>query len=140
MLVQKIKLERPVELITLDDISPEPETWTFHGMTVAQVKALFTTHGLTAEQAAAALGPDRVGSRGGDTVFKPGEDFVLSLSPAQRQQLYAALYGLNVNVYLDYPYIFTQDNLNAIYADPRLNRDDVALLKKLVYSSKVPCT
>ncbi len=133
LLVQKIKLERPMELITLDDISPEPETWTFHGMTVAQVKALFTTHGLTAEQAAAALAPDRVGSRGGDTVFKPGEDFVLSLSPSQRQQLYAALYGLNVNVYLDYPYIFTQDSLNAIYADPRLNRDDVALLKKLVY-------
>ncbi len=133
LLVQNIKLERPVELITLDDINPEPETWTFRGMTVAQVRALFTAHGVTAEQAAAALTPDRVSSRGGDTVFKPGNDFVLSFSPAQRQQLYAALYGLNVNVYLDYPYIFTQDSLNAICADPRLDPDDVALLKKLVY-------
>ena len=69
-------------------------------------------------------------------MFKPGNDFVLSFSPAQRQQLYAALYGLNVNVYLDYPYIFTQDSLNAICADPRLDPDDVALLKKLVYAEQ----
>ena len=58
LLVQNIKLERPVELITLDDINPEPETWTFRGMTVAQVRALFTAHGVTAEPAAAALTPD----------------------------------------------------------------------------------
>jgi hypothetical protein len=38
-----------------------------------------------------------------------------------------------VNFYLDYPYIFSADNLNSIYADTRLNPDDVALLKKLVY-------
>jgi hypothetical protein len=133
LLTQNIELERPAELITGEMIHPPPETWVFHGMSVAQVEALFAANGLTATEAEKALAPDRVSQQGNDTVFQPGEDFVVSLSPGQRQKLYGALYGMGVNPYLDYPHIFPAGSIESIYADPRLHPDDVALLQKLVY-------
>jgi hypothetical protein len=104
-------------------------------MTVAQVKALFTANGLTAEQAENALAADRVSVQGKDMIFVPGEDFLFSLSPEKRQKLYEALYGTGVNTYLDWPFIFSKDEMESIYADARLHSDDVALLKKLLYPS-----
>jgi hypothetical protein len=36
-------------------------------------------------------------------------------------------------LYFDYPFVFPAATLETIYADPRLQADDVAMLKKLVY-------
>ena len=60
---------------------------------------------------------------------------MIALSPDTRQKLFAALAWKNVNLYFDYPFVFPADTIQTIYADPRLNADDVALLKKLVYTN-----
>ena len=45
------------------------------------------------------------------------------------------LTGRNVNLYFDYPFVFPGNTIETIYADPRLQAEDVALLKKLVYAN-----
>lgn len=133
LLMQNIKLERPAEYISLEVKDPGPETWNFSGMTLDQVKALFTANGLAPADVAAQLTPDRISSLGNALVFTPDENFLLSLKPEIRQRLYGALYGLGVGTYFDYPFIFPKDSVETIYSDERLNPEDVVLLKRLVY-------
>ena len=133
LLTQNIKLERPAEYIALDERTPEPETWIFSGMTLAQIQALLTANGLTKAEVDAQLTPGRLSSLGKATVFTPDENFLLSLKPETRQKLNGALYGLGVGMYFDYPFIFPKDSVETVYADSRLHPDDVALLKQLIY-------
>jgi hypothetical protein len=133
LLTQNIKLERPTEYISMDVKTPEPESWNFTVMNLAQVKALLVANGLTREQVEAQLTQSHVSTAGTTTVFTPDENFLLALKPDTRQKLYGALYGLGVGIYFDYPFIFPKDSIQTIYTDDRLNPDDVALLKQLVY-------
>ena len=133
LLVRNIKLERPTEYITSELSAPQEERWFFEGMTVAQVKALFAANGISTATADQALAGDRVVVQETNILFLPDDRFILSMDPDTRRKLYAALYGRNVNFYLDYPYIFSKENLESIYTDARMHPDDVAVLKKLVY-------
>jgi len=133
LLTQNIKLERPAEYISIEVKAPEPESWSFNAMNLAQVKALLVANSLPKEQVEAQLTPNHISFAGTTTVFKPDENFLLSLKPDIRQKLYGALYGLGVGMYFDYPFIFPKDSVETIYTDDRLNPDDVALLKQLVY-------
>ena len=135
MLMQNIKLERPVEYVVGEVRNVQPMTWKFPGMSVAQVKELFVADGLTAKQAETALTTGQVGTQGNATVVKPTDEFLLSLTAEERQKLYASFYGRDVYVLIDYPYVFPKDSIETIYADERLHPDDVALLKKLVFRS-----
>jgi hypothetical protein len=133
LLTQNIRLERPAEYIPAEVENPEPVTWTFTGMNLAQVKALLTANGLSRAEVEAQLTPSRVAVTATNTVFTPDEDFLLSLKPETRQKLYGGLYGLGVETFIDYPLIFPKDSIETIYADERLHPDEVALLKRLVY-------
>jgi hypothetical protein len=133
LLTQDISLERPVEYLNVELKTVQPPVWTFHRMNVAQVKALFVANGLTQEETEKALAPDRVSTQGTDTLFKPSEQFVLSLRPETRSRLYDALRGMDVSLYLDWPYFYPKDTIKSVFADARLHPDDLALLKKLVY-------
>jgi len=133
LLVRNIQLERPMEYITSEISTVQPEVWTFDGMNVEQVKSFFLSHGVSAAQTEKILSSTNVSVQETGTVLTPDEDFIFSLSPETRQKFYVAMYGMGVNFYLDYPYIFSKENLDSIYSDPRLNPDDVAFLKKLVY-------
>jgi len=133
LLTRDISLERPVEYLTAEVASPQPEVWTFAGLKPDGVKALLVKNGLTAAQAAAALTPGKFQETGSGTQLTPTADFLFSLAPGTRQKLYPVLAGQNISLYLDYPYIFPSDTIESIYADDRLNADDVALLKRLVY-------
>ena len=81
LFTQNISLERPVEYLNDEMKTVQSPVWTFQARNVAQVKELFVANGLTREEAEKALAPDRVSTRGTDTVFKPSEEFVLSLKP-----------------------------------------------------------
>jgi len=133
LLTQNIKLERPAEYIALDEKNPEPEAWTFNGLNVAQVKALLAANGLSKEQADAQLTPEHVKTHGTTTVFTPDENFLLSLKPETRQKLYGAFYGMGVGMYFDYPFIFPKDSIETICNDARLQPEEVAVLRQLVY-------
>lgn len=131
LLLRDISLERPVEYLTGEVAAPEPEIWTFNGLKPEGVKLFLLKNGLTASQVAAALAASKENNSG--TQLMPAGDFLLSLNLETRRKLYLALAGQGVNLYLDYPYIFPSDTAEAIYTDTRLNPDDVALLKRLMY-------
>ena len=133
LLTRDIQLERPVEYLTDEVSNPKPEVWTFAGQQPEAVKSLFAKNGLSAEQIVMALTSGTFTVKNSGTELMPSGKFLLSLSPAQRQKLFTALAGSGVNLYIDYPYIFPGDDIARVYTDARLNPDDVALLKQLVY-------
>ena len=133
LLTQNIKLERPAEYISLEVQNPQPEKWSFENRNVEEVKALLLANGLTAAEVAAQVIPSQIGSVGKATVLTPDESFLFALKPAVREKLFGGLYGLGVETYIDYPFIFPKDSIETIYADPRLHPEDVTLLKQLVY-------
>jgi hypothetical protein len=135
MLVQNIKLERPVEYVVGEVRAVKPAVWRFSGMNLAQVQAALKAGGLTAEQIAAVLATGQPETQGNTTSLTPSSKFLLSLSSEQRQELYASFYGNGVYMLADYPYIFPKDSIETIYEDERLNPDDVALLKQLIFRS-----
>jgi hypothetical protein len=133
LITREISLERPVEYLTEEVAKPTPQVWVFNGLKPDGIRSFLVQHGLTAAQAAAAVVPSAVQETSSGTQVTPTADFLFSLTPANRQQLYPALAGFGINLYLDYPYIFPAQTIQTIYADDRLNPDDVALLKRLVY-------
>src|ERR1039458_3520227 len=135
LITRNIGLERPAEFLTEEVATPQPETWTFAGQPPNAVKALLAKDGLSAAQVAAAFAPGKFREDKTGTVLVPSADFLLSLGAEVRQQLYLALAGQGVNMYLDFPYIFPGDSLDAIYANPELHPEDVTLLKQFIYAN-----
>lgn len=133
LMTRDIELERPVEYLTEEVANPQPEVWTFSGMKPDAVKALFAKNGLSAAQVADAFAPGSFTETSAGTEMKPSGKFLLSLTAETRQKLYLALAGMGVNLYLDYPYIFPGDVVESIFTDSRLNADDVAVFKQLLY-------
>lgn len=107
----------------------------FNGQKPEAVKALLIQNGVSEAQLAEAFAPGNFTLSDTGTELKPSEKFLLSLDQAARQKLYSALAGLGVNMYLDYPYIFPGDAIESIYNDSRLNPDDLALFKQLIYAN-----
>jgi hypothetical protein len=135
LVTRDIELERPAEFLSGEVSDPQAETWTFNGLKPEEVKVLLFKDGLTAAQVAAVLAPGTVTQDKSGTRLTPPGGVLLALDSATRGKLYLALAGRGVNLYLDYPYIFPNDNINSIYASPQLNADDLALLKQLVYAN-----
>jgi len=132
LLTRDIQLERPKEYLTEEVAKPQPEVWTFHGQKLEAVKALLEQE-LSAAQVAAVCAAARPGPDNAGTTLLPPPEWLWSLDAGTREKLYLALSGRDVNLYYDYPFIFPSDTIDSIYADPRLNAEDVARLKRLVY-------
>ncbi len=135
LITRDIELERPVEYLTEEVATPQPEIWTFNALNPDAVKALLAKDGLSAAQLAALFVPASVRTDSTGTRLTPSIAFLLSLDAATRQKLCLSLAGQNVNLYLDFPFIFPGGSIDSIYADPRLTPDDVTLLKRLVYAN-----
>jgi len=135
LITRDISLERPVEYLTEEVTQPQPEVWTFNGLKAEAAKAVLERNGLSAPQVAGLFAPGSFTENSSGTVLRPDTDWLLALTPDTRHRLFTGLAGSGVNLYIDYPYIFPGDTLDAIYADARLHPDDVALLKQLVYAN-----
>ncbi|HEX9045533.1 MAG TPA: hypothetical protein VF988_00785, partial [Verrucomicrobiae bacterium] len=135
LVTRNIELERPVEYLTDDVYNPKPEIWTFTGMTPDAVKSLLAKYGISDAQITDAFKTGKVTTKSSGTELALPDDFLLSLTPAQREKLFTMVAGTGVNLYIDYPYIFPSNDIAGVYSDTRLHPDDVALLKKLVYDN-----
>lgn len=133
LLTRDIELERPAEYLTDEVATPQPEVWKFSGLTSEAVKKVLVKSGLADDQIAAAFAPGTVSENNSGTELLPSEHLLLSLSPEQRQKLFTSLAGSGVNLYIDFPYIFPAADFEGVCTDSRLNPEDVALLKKLIY-------
>jgi len=130
---QDILLERPFECIAAEDVNPPPELWNFKGLTPASVRKMLIDAGLTAAEVDAQMSPAHLTITATNLAVLPDESFLLSLSAEKRRKIYDTFYGLGLGAPFDYPMIFSPGTSKAIYADPRLNPADLALLKKLAY-------
>ena len=135
LITRDIELERPAEYLTDETTNLRPEVWTFNGQNADAVKALLAADGLTAQQISVLMAHATMDAGNHGTEVTPPPDFLLSLDVATRQKLCLALAGRGVNMYLDYPFIFPGNTIDSIYADPRLNPEDVATLKRLIYTN-----
>jgi hypothetical protein len=135
LITRDIQLERPDEYLSGETTAPTPEKWVFAGTKPDVVRTLLAGYGVDAGKLAGAFKAGVVTETTAATEFQPPADFVFSLTPASREKLYLGLAGKNVNIYFDYPFVFPDGIIDSVYADPRLQADDVALLKKLVYAN-----
>jgi len=133
LLTRDIQLERPVEYLTDEVLQPVPQKWEFGSMKAAAVKQFMLNSGLAGPQVEAGFAPGSFAETAAGTEVIPSEKFLLSITPEQRQKLYAAMAGAGVNLYLDFPYIFPGNEFEGVCTDSRLHPEDVALLKRLVY-------
>jgi len=133
LIERDIDLERPQEYLTGEVSNPKPEIWTFKGVKAEAVKSLFAQNGLSTTQIALAFTPGSFTETAAGTEIRPSEKFLFALDADTRGKLYAAFAGKGINFYLDYPYIFPGDLIETIYHDDRVNPDDLALFKQLVY-------
>jgi hypothetical protein len=133
LITRDIELERPVEYLTEEVSHPQPEVWKFNGMGAAAVKELVARNGLSAAQISDLFAPGCFTETAAGTEITPSEKFLLSLDADARGKFSVAMAGLGVNLYFDYPYIFPGDVIDSIYNDKRVNNEDLALLKKLIY-------
>jgi hypothetical protein len=133
LIMRDIDLERPAEYLTETTSKPETEIWMFKNMKAAAVKSLFAQHGLSAAQIAQAFAPNDFRETDDGTEIHPSGEFLLSIDDGTRGKLYVALAGLDVNLYLDYPFIFPGDVIETIYHDSHVDPDDLAIFKQLVY-------
>ncbi len=85
LLTRNIQLERPVEYLTEEVTTPQPETWTFNGMKPDAVKALLAKDALSAAQIGAAFTPGTFREEKSSTVLLPSNDFLLSLDAETRR-------------------------------------------------------
>jgi hypothetical protein len=135
LIMHDIQLERPAEYLSEEVSKPQPEVWTFNGMKPDAVKALFAKNGLSPEQIAVAFAPGCFQEVGSGTQLRPSEAFLLSLDADARQKLYVPLASLGVSTFFDYPCIFPGNGIESIFNDASLDPDDLAMLKRLVYSN-----
>ena len=135
LVLEDIKLKRPVEYIAKEANDPEAETWTFNNMNPAQVQTLLASRGFTKDQVDTQTAPNHITMDGTTTLLKPDEDFLLSLTTETRAKLYNSLFGIGLGSFFDFPMIYPSKSIETVYRAPELNSDDVRLLKQLVYSS-----
>src|SRR5450756_786295 len=70
LITRDIDLERPVEYLTDEVASPQPEVWTFTAMKPETLKVWLAQHGLSAAQVAELFGPGTVTESGNSTTFQ----------------------------------------------------------------------
>ena len=133
LVTRDIELERPAEYLTDETTNPRPEIWEFKGMDASAVKSLLAANGLSAQQVGTLA--EHISVTNNETVLTPPADVLLSLDAGMRAKLYLGLAGKSVNLYLDFPFIFPGSTIESIYADARLNAEDVGLLKQLIYEN-----
>lgn len=133
LLERNILLQRPAEYLTDEVAHPPSEWWAFSGLAPADARASLVQAGLGEAQATEVIASGHVVADSGGTRLEPSAEFVLAIGAETRRRLYVALAGRHVNPYIDYPYIFPRDSLESVYTDARLNPEDIAMLKRLIY-------
>ncbi len=133
LITQDIELERPEEYFNAEGIPNRTPVWTFARMKADQVRSLMLACGLTSEQVARALSPDRITVTDTNTLVLPDDDLVLSLSPEVRARLYGELGTNPANTYMSYPVSFPGNSFDAAIKDVAVPPAVVDLVRSLLY-------
>jgi hypothetical protein len=128
-----IELERPEEYVAYEAGSNQPPVWVFAGLSPEKIRETMLACGLTAEQVQRALSPGHFIATSSNTVVNPDDDLVLALTPPVRAKLYQELARFPDNHYMKFPFFFTDQSLETLGDDRKLDGSTLALVKQLLY-------
>jgi len=129
---QDIDLAQPEEYVAFEPTTGRIETWNLPG-TVDDVRKTLTDCGLDTAQVDRALSPALVAVSGSSIAIKPDDDLVFSLSPETRAKFYAVLGQTPGNRYMQSPYHFFGDSVEAFFHESNVSSSIVSEVKRLVY-------
>lgn len=128
-----IQLEQPEEYLAYELQNIKASTWNFTQKSPDEARATMTACGVPAAQIDRALSPAMASFSNGNTVVRPDENLVLSITPETRTKLYRELAHSESNHYMKYPFIYPGKSVESCLDDGVMPEAVVALFKKLLY-------
>jgi hypothetical protein len=133
LFVRNIKINPPEEYLAFELQHVNPPAWIFDGQSVAQVRQLLLSSGLTPEQVDHALIPSKVSTSSANTTVVPDNDLVFSLPPPTRAKLYHELGHSPENQHMRFPFCFSGNTFEDTFATNKVSAATTAMVKKLMY-------
>jgi len=133
LVTRDIDLEEPDEYVTDDTTTEKAETWTFEGMTPDKVRMLMQSCGLPAVEIERALSPASMVYANANTIVRPGDELVLSMSPGTRSKLYAELGRYESNKYIHFPFCFPGNSFETHFDKSKISDATFSLTRKMLY-------
>jgi hypothetical protein len=133
LVIRDIRINPPEEYLAFELQHINPPTWIFDGQSVAQVRQLMLSCGLTTEQVDRALVPSKVSTSSANTTVAPDNDLVISLTPQTRAKLYHELGRSPENQHMRFPFCFSGASFEDIFATNKVSATVTATVKKLMY-------
>jgi hypothetical protein len=131
--IRDIKIQPPEEYLAFELQHITTPLWIFDGKSVAQVRQVVLSSGLTESQADRALAPGRVSSSNGNTILSPENGLVASLSPETRAKLYHELAHSPENEHMRFPFCYSGNTFEEAFATNHVSAAVTAMVRKLMY-------
>ncbi len=128
-----MEIEQPEEYVSFETTATTVPTWVFSDVTLAQVRTLMGSCGMTTSQISMALADGKVEDTPQATIVRPGDDVVLSLSPEVRSKLYTALAQWPANHHMEQPYHLPGLDFELLFAKSKVEPAAIEMVKKLAY-------
>lgn len=133
LFVRDIKIQPPEEYLAFELQHITTPVWVFDGQSVAQVRQVMLSSGLTPAQADRALAPSKVSSFKANTTVSPDNELVSSLSPDTRAKLYHELAHSSENEHMRFPFCYSGNTFEEAFATNRVSPVVTEMVKKLMY-------
>jgi hypothetical protein len=130
---ERILIEPPESLIVPPAAVPAPPVWVFRGSTADELRAWWSSVGLTPPQLEQILAPARWEIAGDIIRIRPPEEFISSLTPETRAKVYTQLGEFNENLDQAFPFRFRADVADEWFRDSELRPETIALVKRYLY-------
>jgi hypothetical protein len=133
LIESEIDVERPGEFAATEVNTNRVPIWIFAKMSPGQARALMVSCGLTAAQVESAMSPGHSSVNGADTVVRPDDELVLSLTPEVRAKLYNELGAWEANHYMHFPFCFPKEKVGEWLEGSGLSPGLIARITNLMY-------
>lgn len=127
------KLEQPEEYFGFEKTDGLIPMWHFPGLAPAQVTALLHQGGLTQTQTQSLFAEARITATATETLVRPDDDLILSLTQKTRGNLYATLAQYGANHYMQSAYYIPEGDVAEFFAGSKVDTATMSLVKKLMY-------
>ena len=133
LFVRDIKIQPPEEYLAFELQHITPPVWIFDGQSVAQVREVMLSCGLTPAQVDRALASGKVSSSSANTTVSPDNDLVTALSPDTRAKLYHELGRSSENEHMRFPFCYSGNAFAEAFATNGVSPVVTEMVRKLMY-------
>lgn len=133
LVISRILIEPPENLLPTPSASAAPYAWTVHGMSPEAFRAWLAEVPLSEAARTEIADQSRWQATGDVTVFRPSTETVASLSPEARGKIYTLLSNFSENAVEAAPFRFRADAADEWFAESDLRPETIALVKKFLY-------